>query len=529
MNKFLKSVYLTLLAATASLFVACQSAPEAPVITIIHTNDTHSQIEPDSRSQAGGVVERASLIEYFRSQTPDLLYVDAGDIVQGSPYFNAFKGKLEYLCMDQQQLIATTFGNHEFDNGIEALDSLYSQCHFQIISSNYHCENTVLSKYVKPHLILTRNHVKIGITGVTCNPEGLIFSRYREGITYENPVSAVNREAAILREEGCDLVIVLSHVGYIPGDSIMDVEIARKSKDIDLIIGGHSHFNIEDGTYVENQNDKNVLITQNAGKANPIGYLQITMKRGSEYSNCKYSVDSIFCQKLHPEDYKDQLTGYGEEMKQLIAPYTEQLTNAMNEVIGHAPVLMEKGRPQSLLGNFTTDALRTMGEQIYGHTIDLGIMNNGGLRNVLPDGDVTVGSIFNVFPFENEVFILELKGSDVLELINKLAGKKLDALSGTNVVLELNGDRTYASSIKVGGEPVDPERIYYIATIDYLAEGNSGMNALTKAVKVTKTGVLMRDLMINYVKQLTAEGKEVASDIDDRVIDKAFKKKHTQQ
>lgn len=510
--------------AVSTLFTACESGPDAPVITIIHTNDTHSQIEPDAHTGKGGVVERAAMLEYYRSQTPDLFYLDAGDMVQGSPYFNVFKGELEFLCMDQQQLIATTFGNHEFDNGLNALDTLYSKSNFQIISSNYHCENTVLAKHVKPHMILTNNNVRIGITGVTCDPEGLIFTRYWDGITYEDPVSAVNREAAVLRQEGCDLVVVLSHVGYLQGDSTMDVEIARKSKDIDLIIGAHSHINIEDGLYVENQDGKSVLITQTGGKANPIGYLAITMKRGSSYDNCKYSVDSIVCKKLHPEDY--DLTGYGQDMASLIAPYSERLVNEMNEVIGHAPILMEKGRPQGLLGNFTSDALRVMGEQVYGHVMDLGITNNGGLRNTLPDGDVTVGTMFNIFPFENELTILEMKGSDVLDLINSLAGRKLDAMSGIKVVLELDGDRVYASSIKVGGKPVDPERIYYVATIDYLAEGNSGMGAMTKAVKVTKTGYLLRDMMIDYIKQLTAQGKEVTSDIDDRIIDKAFKKKH---
>ena len=519
----MRKILSFIVALSALLLSACQSGPDAPVVTIIHTNDTHSQIDPDVRTERGGVVERTAMLEYFRSQTPDLLYLDGGDMVQGSPYFNIFKGELEFLCMDQQKLIATTFGNHEFDNGLESLDSLLSKSHFQLISSNYHCENTILANVVKPHLILNNNGVKVGITGVTTNPEGLIFSRYWEGITYENPVTAVNREAKILREEGCDLVVVLSHVGYIPADSSMDVEIAMKSQDIDVIIGAHSHINIEDGLYVNNLNGQPVLITQTGGKANPMGYLAITMKRGSNYANCSYSVDSIVCKKLHPEDY--DLTGYGKEMAKLIKPYADSVVATMNEVIGHAPMLMEKGRPQGTLSNFAADALRAMGEQIYGHAMDLGLTNNGGLRNVLPDGDVSVGTMYSIFPFENELTILEMKGSDVLDLINSLAGKKLEAMSGMNVTLELDGDRVYASSIKVGGKPVDPERIYYVATIDYLAEGNSGMGALTKAVKTTKTGILLRDMMIDYIKQLTAQGKEVQSDIDDRVIDKASKKK----
>jgi len=523
MKNIFKNITSTLLVAAATLFAACQ--PEAPVITIVHSNDTHSQIDPATRDGVtqGGVVERAAILEYLRTQTPDLLYLDAGDMVQGSPYFNIFKGELEVLCMNQQKLVATTFGNHEFDNGLEGLDSIFAKADFPIISSNYHCENTILEKWVKPHLILKNNSVKIGITGVTCDPKGLIFGRNYEGITYEEPVDAVNREAALLRKEGCDLVIVLSHVGYLPGDSTMDVEIAQKSKDVDIILGAHSHINIEDGLYVNNLEGQPVLITQTGGKANPMGLLQITMKRGSRYDHCSYSVDSIVCKKLHPQDY--DLNGYGQQMAALLKPYADQLTAEMNEVIGYAPVLMDKGRPQSLLGNFAADALRVMGEKAYGHAMDLSVTNNGGLRNTLPAGDVTIGTMFNIFPFENTLTILEMKGSDVLDLINSLAGKKLEAMSGMNVTLELDGDRTYASSIKVSGQPVDPERIYYVATIDYLAEGNSGMDAMTRAVKCTNTGIALREMMIDYIKQLTAEGKEVASDIDDRVIDKAFKKK----
>ena len=524
MKKNLQSICALLLTALTLLCAGCQTGSDAPVITILHTNDTHSQIDPATRDgkTMGGVVERAAMLEYFRSQTPDLLYFDAGDMIQGSPYFNIFKGELEILCMNQQQLIATTFGNHEFDNGLDALDSLFTIASFPIISCNYHCENTVMAKHVKPHMILKRNGVKIGVTGATVDPDGLIFNRNWEGITYEDPVTAINREAALLRQEGCDLVIVLSHVGYIVDDPGMDVRIASESHDIDLIIGAHSHINIENGISFPNQEGEPVFITQTGGKANPIGFLEITMKRGSRYDNCKYSVDSISCCKLHPEDY--DLTGYGQAMADFIKPYAESLSDQMNEVLGYAPTLMDKGKPQSLLGNFTSDALRIMGEQAYGKPMDLGVMNNGGLRNTMQDGDVTLGTLYNIFPFENTLTILEMKGSDVLDLINSLAGKKLDALSGINVTLDLDGDRTYASSIKVGGKPVDPERIYYVATIDYLAEGNSGMSAMTKAVKTTDTGILLRDAMIDYVKQLTAAGKEITSAINDRVIDRANKK-----
>ena len=513
---------LFLLSAT----VFAQNATDSPVITIIHTNDTHSQIEcattKKSGTPYGGVVERAALLELFRQQDPDLLYLDGGDMVQGSPYFNVFKGELEILCMNQQKLLASTFGNHEFDNGIEGIEFMLRNADFPLLSSNYHCEGTILETRILPHLILVNHGVKIGITGVTCSPEGLITARNWEGITYEDPRSAVNREAALLRQEGCDLVIVLSHAGHIPhrgtlSDEVTDTAIAEESHDVDVIIGAHSHTNLEHGVKVNNADGHPVLITQTGGKANPIGYLQITMKRGSSYPGCEYSVDSIICKKLHPENY--DLTGLGQEVAEIVAPYRDALADQMNVKIAEAPELLGRGYPQCVLGNFTSDALMNIGEKYAETPIDVSIMNMGGLRSELPAGNVTIGSLYNIFPFENAIVVLDLTGAQLQQLINSNAGHGLDCWGGAKITLAMDGSRCYATEILIGGQPIDPERIYHICTIDYLAEGNGGMSILTQTNHLQKTGVTIRDAMIEYVRQLGNEGKPIVSQIDDRVID----------
>lgn len=519
--RFILSLLLLL---TTPLLAQQQS--EQPIVTILHTNDTHSQIEPaigrKTGQPYGGVVERAAMVELFRQQDPDLLYLDAGDMVQGSPYFNLFKGELETLCMNQQRLVATTFGNHEFDNGIEGIAAMLNLADFPIISCNYHCEGTALETRVIPHLILTNHEVKIGITGVTCDPEGLITARNWKGITYEDPSQAINREAKLLREEGCELVVVLSHVGYMPNpkseaDAKLDPYLAQLSHDIDLIIGAHTHVNIEHGISVPNADGRPVYITQTGGKANPIGHITAKMKAGSQYANCHYSLDTIICKKLHPEDF--DLTGLGQDVEELVAPYRESMSSQMNSVLGQAPQHMEKGHPQSRLGNFTTDALRQIGQQITGSVIDVSLCNVGGLRNEIAPGDVTVGSLYNIFPFENSLVVLDLKGSDLQELINSNAGRKLDCWSGTQITLKMDGDRCYAADIQISGEPIDPDKLYKVCTIDYLAEGNSGMMALTRAVKTVKTGVTIRDAMIDYVRAMGEEGKPITAEIDNRVID----------
>lgn len=511
-----------LIASMLSIMSSCHKGVDSPVITIIHTNDTHSQIEPATAkdgTQSGGVVERASMLDYFRQQDPDLIYLDAGDMVQGSPFYNVFDGMLEMYCMNQQDLVCSTFGNHEFDNGIAMLDSMLRIADFPIISCNYHCDSTSLADLIKPHLIVKNHDVKIGITGVTCDPEGLIFAKNWKGIRYEDPIPAVNREAQLLRDQGCDLVIVLSHVGYSPADTIGDRLTVLNTQGVDIIIGAHTHTNLEEGVWVNDKEGHPVLITQTGAKQSPIGYLQIKMKRGSRFPKCEYSVDSIVCSKLHPENY--DLTGCGKEMTQFITPYIDQLKTQMSERMGTSTDFLTRGRPQCLLGNFTADAMRDLGQQYYGKPIDISIMNVGGLRNDMPAGDVTLGDLYKIYPFENAFEILELKGSDLDELIHALAGKKLESMSGVKVTLELEGTKAVATQILVNDQPIDPERIYSIATIDYLAEGNDGMTALTRCTSRMKTGLILRDCMINYVKELTAKGQVIEAKLDDRVIDKA--------
>lgn len=511
-----KILFLFSIIATFSL-AACQSN-DNPTLTIIHSNDTHSQFEPSTGEDIhGGVIERAAIIELLRQEDPSLLYLDAGDMVQGSPYFNIYNGELEVLAMNEQGLVASTLGNHEFDNGIEGLAKMYEKANFAILSCNYDCSGTALEKYIQPYKIIKQNGIKIGITGVTCNPEGLIFNRNWEGIKYKDAAEAANATAAELRKKGCDLIILLSHVGFYSEEKKIaenDQDIASKSKDIDLIIGGHTHTNIEEGFSILNANGKPVWITQNLGMAGPLGRVKIEMQNSSE-KNRKYEIKSIAIDKLHPENY--DLSSYGEKIKDLFQPYQVGLAEKMSTVIGQAPETMRRIRPQSLLSNFTSDALKAYGTRIYGKEMDLGIMNFGGLRSDLDKGDVTIGTMFRIYPFENSLSILEIKGEYLEKAIKAVAGKGLEGFSGSKITLHKNGSKVEATKILIGGKSIDPDKTYYVATIDYLAEGNDGLSALSYADKTTNTSLLLRDLMTKWVMELTTEGKNIESKLDDRV------------
>ncbi|MBQ0056744.1 MAG: bifunctional metallophosphatase/5'-nucleotidase [Bacteroidales bacterium] len=505
----------------ALAFQSCKNSETVEII-FVHTNDTHSQVDGiylDERP-VGGVVERAAILEMMRQEDPQLVYLDAGDMVQGSPYFNVWNGQIEMKAMNLQGLIATTFGNHEFDNGLDFLDNMLNYACFPILSCNYDTHNTPIEKYVRPSMIIERKGVKIGITGVTVDPNNLIFDKNWKGITFTDPSVAANREARRLKEQGCDLVILLSHVGYFAGDSVGDRRIAAMSSDIDIIIGGHTHTNLENGEIVYNVNGKPVVITQTGAKTSPMGLVRVSLQAKGKHTDgtAAYVVDEIACSKLHPDLY--DLHNYGRVMNDFITPYRDSLDFKMNDVLGIAAHDLPRFRPQSPLGNFTSDALRTVGSRFYDDKpIDVGVMNVGGLRNDLLAGNIRLGDIYRIFPFENTLCILELKGSDLIEMVNQSADKKLEAFSGMQVTIQNVEEKTKIVDIKVNGQPIDPKKTYSIATIDYLAEGNDGLRALRNATMNLNTGLLLRNLMVDYIKELTRDFKRVDSNIDDRVIE----------
>ena len=525
LHRFLTA--MTILLVQIAFTTSC-SDDEGPEIVFIHTNDTHSQIDGIYMDEhpTGGVIERASFLELLRQSDPQLIYVDAGDMVQGTPYFNIWNGMIEMKAMNLQGLLCATFGNHEFDNGVDFLADMLNYACFPIINCNYDVTGTPLEKYTRPSMIVERKGVKIGITGVTCDPNNLIFNRNWEGITYTDPSIAANAEAKKLREEGCDLVVVISHVGYYLNDSIGDRRIARNSTDIDLIIGGHTHTNIESGVEVLNANGKPVMITQTGAKASPIGRVKVKMVADGKHKNGEpaYRVGQITCKKMHPDLY--DLRPFGRAMSDFIQPYRDSLETKMNGVLGRAAHDMPRFRPESPLGNFTSDVLREMGEAYCGQPIDVGIMNVGGLRNDLYAGDIRLGDMYRIFPFENTLCILELKGEYLEEVIHQIESKRLEAFSGMEITLHVRQEtladgelREYihATDLKVGGQPIDPERIYRIATIDYLAEGNDGLLSLTKASKYTNSGILLRNMMVDYISNKHKQGKPIDGRIDGRI------------
>tara|TARA_B100001027_G_scaffold181060_1_gene132542 strand:- start:312 stop:1217 length:906 start_codon:yes stop_codon:yes gene_type:complete len=240
-------------------------------ITILHTNDVHSHVEPFSKDHSefpnkGGVERRATLISEIRRQNPNTLLFDAGDIFQGTPYFNFYGGEIEFKLMSMLGYDAITIGNHDFDNGMDGLDKQLINAKFDIISSNYDFKNTILESKVSDYKIYDKSGIKIGVFGLGIELEGLVSKELYKETKYLDPVDIANDTAKKLKEtENCDIVICLSHLGYkyekFP-NKVSDLNLAKSTKNIDLIIGGHTHTFMNKPVVVKNNVGNDVLINQ---------------------------------------------------------------------------------------------------------------------------------------------------------------------------------------------------------------------------------------------------------------------------
>lgn len=248
-----------------------QNEKEFTKLTILYTNDQHSRIEPFPANDAkypgeGGFAKRASLIEKIKAEDKNVLLLDAGDIFQGTPYFNYFHGEIEYKLMTLMGYDAVTFGNHDFDMGCENILKQMPHAGFDFINCNYDFSDTLLSKNKKiaPYRIYKKGPLKIGVLGVGIDLENLVDIKYTNGIVYNDPIANANKIASILKnDEKCDYVICLSHLGYkYDSNKISDIVLAEKSKNIDLIIGGHTHTFLDTPQITLNSDKQQVQITQ---------------------------------------------------------------------------------------------------------------------------------------------------------------------------------------------------------------------------------------------------------------------------
>ena len=239
-------------------------------LTILHTNDVHSHIDAFPKNHSsfpnlGGLSRRATLVDAIREENPNTLLFDAGDIFQGTPYFNFYGGELEFKLMSKLKYDAATIGNHDFDNGIDGLFAQLPHASFKLLSANYDFSNTVMNGHVKPYKTYLVNGLKIGIYGLGIKLDGLVTKKLFKETQYLDPYEiASDIETKLKEKEKCDLVICLSHLGYHykSQEKPDDLKLATKTKYTDLIIGGHTHTFLDKPTVIKNALGSNILVNQ---------------------------------------------------------------------------------------------------------------------------------------------------------------------------------------------------------------------------------------------------------------------------
>jgi 5'-nucleotidase len=291
-RKFLRQTALGAGLATISQFPIEAFAEEnsAKKLTILHTNDVHSRLDPfpmdGSKYQGmGGVVAREKLIRNIRSEEEQVLLLDAGDIFQGTPYFNFYKGKPEMQIMSMLRYDAATIGNHDFDNGIDGLAKQLEYADFDFVNCNYDFTDTVLEHRIKPYTILRKGKLKIGILGVGIQLKGLVPDALYGNIEYRDPIEYANETAYFLKHhKKCDYVICLSHLGYEYKDNkISDKILAAETENIQLILGGHTHTFLEKPHNAKNRKNQEVIVNQVGWAGLQLGMINIFFNHKNDY------------------------------------------------------------------------------------------------------------------------------------------------------------------------------------------------------------------------------------------------------
>ena len=484
--------------------------PKSKEFVILFTNDFHSQIEPLSKEETynadrGGIKRIKALVDSVRAAEPAVLLADAGDFVQGTYYFSLLNGVVEMMAMEELGYDVRTIGNHEFDKKMTGLGDMLSLCSkVKVVASNYDFSQTSLSQYVCSSAIIKAGNVNVGFIGLNVRLQNLVDPMACEGVQWQNAINVADVEAQKLREQGADMVIALSHLGYEKTDEVYyDRGIAKNTRHIDMIIGGHSHTFLNYPEYVTNQDGEQVLITQTGSKGICLGYAKIRLddKGKPSFTYRLIPVKSHLDAKLDPA------------FSDMIDIYSAEVIKEMDQVIGNCPKAIRKGTPESPLSNLTADALVWMAQEYYGVKADVALYNSGGIRAEISAGDLTVGDVYAVYPFDNVLSVATLKGKDLKKLFEYVASSGGLPIN-KEVRMVISGNKV--KSVTVNGKTINDNQTYTVATIDYLM--NLGRYGLENATDRRDASEIIRDYFVAYFRHLASEnGGEITASTDGRI------------
>ncbi len=483
-------------------FIGIVGTIYADNLVILHTNDTHSQIDPTDKD-LGGVLRRKALVDSVRAHNNNVLLIDAGDAVQGTMYFNLFGGKAEAEAMNILGYDMAILGNHEFDNGMEALARNVASVNTHWLATNYDLWDSALAGFFRPYEIRDVAGRRIGFIALNLDPKGMVAEGNYDGVVYNDIIATANTMAAYLRDkQAVDMVVAITHIGYGDMTGTDDVELAAASQGIDIIIGGHSHTVVNPGemSMVLNAVGRPVLVAQTGKSGLNVGEIKIDLDNlTSDYR--LINVDSRFDDRVDAEDAVR------------LEPYRHAVDSVMSIEVAQSARELEQH--SQALQNYLSDFIYDRGRELSGH-VDLALLNKGSIRRGLPDGTVTRGMIIMMQPFTNHIVTMRIKGADLRDAFDVMATRDGDGVS-RGVRATYNPRNNKSVDIYINGELLDDEREYVVATIDYLANGGDYMEPLTRGVQLDRSETIVYEDLLRYLAD-KPQGYLIDGDDDKRMI-----------
>ena len=484
-----------------------ETIPDNNEFVMLFTNDFHSQIEPTDNGD-GGALRMKALVDSVRTAEPFVLMADAGDLVQGTYYFSLLNGVVEMKMLEAIGYDIRTIGNHEFDKKMSGLGEMFAMSKVPVVASNYDFTSTSLSQYVVPAKLLKAGKLNVGFIGLNVRLLNLVEPTSCEGVVWQDAVNVADQYAEELRNQGADIVIALSHLGYEAGDDryYYDRGVAMRTRHIDMIIGGHSHTTLKKPDYITNLDGDSVPVVQTGDQGRNLGYAKIRMDENGKPS---------FEYRLIPINSRlDDRTDPA--FSDIIEAYAAECKEKMNVKLGYSRYNIYRytsdDNPQSRLGNLTADGLIWMAKKYFDVDADVSIYNSGGIRENIYKGDVTLGDVYAVYPFDNVLTLVDIKGSDLKELIASAASGSLPI--GGKVKIVVSGGSV--KSATVNGRQIANDQTYTVATIDYLA--NLGRYGLGNATNRRTSPEFIRDYFGEYFKYIASQNNGyIDGPLDDRI------------
>lgn len=492
--------FAIVLFACAALLFGCNTVKSVEYVPgqeyslmVLHTNDHHGTTL--SKDGVAGLAERATYVKEIRSEYENVLLLDAGDINSGSALSNMFYAEPDIKAYNMMGYQAVALGNHEFDGTLAKLENQIAISDFSWVAANILKQKD--EHFVEPCIIKDYEGFRVAVVGLTTNRTMKIASP-DETLIFKDEIEVAKEIVPYLKEkEFVDVVIVLGHLGSVEEESNQNtsIKLAQEVDSIDLIIDGHSHTKFEEPLYV---NGTPIVSANEWGKFVGQGLLKIVDGQVVDFQWQSVAITT----DAFPAD---------KEVSEMLKPYQIEAENSLKDVVMKTTAEFNFGNKltrygETALGNLVSDASVAYVEST-GVYVDFAIQNGGTIRAGLPAGDVTKEDILTMLPFENYIYVLSLKGEDVIELFNFIGSIKQGAGAFAQVSKEVSYTITYdqqgngkISEVLIDGKPIVPTAIYQIATNDYLASGGDGYEIFKKCIDSYNTSMLLSEAVVEYAK-----------------------------